>query len=165
MQALMSRLNEWLQDMNTAEQILMTIVVSMVPIIELRGAIPLAAHAGLAWYWVFPAAVLGNMIPVPFIVLFIRKIFDWIKRHTRLGGMVERLEARAERKMPAVKKYRFWGLVVFVAIPLPGTGGWTGALIAALMDMRLKKAVPGILMGVVIAGIVVSILTYGIKSL
>lgn len=161
----MERLSEWLQGMNTSEQILMTVLVSMIPVIELRGAIPLAAHAGLAWYWVFPAAVLGNMIPVPFIVLFIRKIFDWIKAHTRLGGLAKRLEARAEKKIPSVKKYRFWGLVVFVAIPLPGTGGWTGALIAALMDMRLKKAVPAILLGVILAGIVVSILTYSIKAM
>jgi len=99
---------------------------------------------------------------VPFIILFIRRIFAWLRRrHERLNALVTRLEARAEGKKDTVRRYAFWGLVILVAIPLPGTGAWTGALVAAMMDMRLKKAFPAIALGVVIAAVIVSVITYG----
>ncbi|MBQ3074524.1 MAG: small multi-drug export protein [Clostridia bacterium] len=132
----------------------------MVPIIELRGAIPVAIllhdlHPVLA----FACSVLGNIIPVPFIIIFIRKIFSWIrKRIPKLNRMIDRLEEKGKSKKDTVEKLGFWGLFVFVAIPLPGTGAWTGALIAAMMDMRLKRAFPSILLGVITAGIVVTVL-------
>ncbi len=141
-------------------QMLMTLLISMVPIIELRGAIPIAVGAGLPFYIAIPLAVIGNLLPVPFIIMFIKKIFAWIRRKLpKLNSMVDKLEARAHSKSETVQKSAFWGLFVFVAIPLPGTGAWTGALIAAMLDMRLKKAFPAIVAGVLTAGAIVTIVT------
>ena len=143
-------------------QILLTLLVSMVPVIELRGAIPLATQHGLDWRIAIPVAIIGNLLPVPFIIVFVRKVFAWIRKHLpKLDGFITKLENRAKSKTDTVLKYAFWGLFFFVAIPLPGTGAWTGALIAAMLDMRLKKAFPSIVLGVVTAGIVVAIVSYG----
>ena len=147
-------------------KILMTLAVSMIPVIELRGAIPIGVAAGLSPWLAIPVAIIGNLIPVPFIILFIRKVFAWMRRKLpRLDGVVTRLEQRAENKKETVLRYEFWGLFVFVAIPLPGTGAWTGALIAAMLDMRLKKALPSIALGVLTAGIIVAFVTYGAGTL
>lgn len=144
-------------------KILMTLLVSMVPVIELRGAIPIATAHGLEPYISIPVAIIGNLIPVPFIIIFIKKIFAWIRKvMPKLDGMVTKLENRALSKKETVEKYAFWGLFVFVAIPLPGTGAWTGALIAAMLDMRLKRAFPSIALGVLTAGIIVTLVTYGV---
>ena len=103
---------------------------------------------------------------MPFIILFIRKIFAWMRAHMpKLDGLVTRLEKKAEKNRAAVEKYAFWGLAILVAIPLPGTGAWTGALVAAMMEMRLKRAFPAIVIGVVIAGVIVSIVTYGAQAI
>ncbi|MBQ8600917.1 MAG: small multi-drug export protein [Clostridia bacterium] len=135
----------------------------MVPVIELRGAIPIATAHGLEPYVSIPVAIIGNLIPVPFIIIFIKKIFAWIRKvMPKLDGMVTKLEQRAESKIDTVQKYAFWGLFVFVAIPLPGTGAWTGALIAAMMDMPLKRAFPSIALGVLAAGVIVTLVTYGV---
>ncbi len=143
-------------------QILMTICISMVPVIELRGAIPIATANGLNFWVAIVCAIIGNLIPVPFIIIFIRKIFELIRKWSKnLDKIVTKLEERAHKKSDVVQKYAFWGLMILVAIPLPGTGAWTGALVAAMLDMRLKKAFPAIALGVVIAGIIVSIVTYG----
>lgn len=142
--------------------LLLTFLVAMVPVLELRGAIPFGVARGLNIWASIIAAVLGNLLPVPFILLFIRKIFAWLRqRHERLNALVCRLEARAESKKDTVRRYAFWGLVILVAIPLPGTGAWTGALVAAMMDMPLKKAFPAIAVGVFIAAVIVSVITYG----
>lgn len=147
-------------------KILMTLAVSMIPVIELRVAIPIGVAAGLSPWLAIPVAIIGNLIPVPFIILFIRKVFAWMrKKMPRLDGVVTRLEQRAENKKETVLRYEFWGLFVFVAIPLPGTGAWTGALIAAMLDMRLKKAMPSITLGVLTAGIIVAFVTYGAGAL
>ncbi len=143
-------------------QILLTLLVSMVPVIELRGAIPLATAHGLDFRIAIPVAIIGNLLPVPFIIVFVRKVFAWIRKHLpKLDGFITKLENRAKSKTDTVLKYAFWGLFIFVAIPLPGTGAWTGALIAAMLDMRLKKAFPSIVLGVVTAGIVVAFVSYG----
>lgn len=147
-------------------KLLMTLVVAMAPIVELRGAIPIATAHGLDPMIAIPVAVVGNLIPVPFIILFIRRIFEWMEVHMpRLGGLVAALRRRADEKADVVLKYAFWGLVILVAIPLPGTGAWTGALVAATLNMRLKSAFPAIALGVIIAGIIVSIVTYGALSI
>lgn len=144
-------------------KILMTLLVSMIPVIELRGAIPIATAHGLEPYISIPVAIIGNLIPVPFIIIFIKKIFAWIRKvMPKLDGMVTKLENRALSKKETVEKYAFWGLFVFVAIPLPGTGAWTGALIAAMLDMRLKRAFPSIALGVLAAGVIVTLVTYGV---
>ena len=145
---------------------LITFLISMVPVIELRGAIPYGVGFGLVPWVVCILAILGNMLPVPFILLFIRKILEWMKRYEKLGKIATKLEDRAANKSGKVKKSEFIGLMLFVAIPLPGTGAWTGALIAALMKMRIRRALPTILAGVVIAGIIVTLVcALGIHAL
>ena len=143
-----------------------TLIVSMIPVIELRGAIPLGVGLGLSHFDAMWVSMLGNMLPVPFIILFIRPIFTWMtKRSERLGRLVSKLEAKAEGKWDRIHRYQFFALTIFVAIPLPGTGAWSGALIAAVMNMRLRNALPSILLGVLIAGILVSGITYGFTSI
>ena len=106
------------------------------------------------------------MIPVPFVILFVRPLFRWVRIHIpKLGHFVSTLEARAQAKSVNVVRYQTWGLLLFVAIPLPGTGAWTGALIAAVLNMRLKRAVPVIFLGVAIAGCIITILTHGVSML
>ena len=138
------------------------ILLSMVPITELRATIPVAISM---WemhpVWAFVFAVIGNMIPVPFIILFIRPIFAWMKKFKIFRKLVVKLEERGASKISTVEKYKFWGLFIFVAIPAPGTGAWTGSLIAGLMNMRLKDAIPSILLGVVTAAIIVTLVTTG----
>ena len=147
-------------------KILSTFLISMVPFIELRGAIPIAALHGLALYIAFPVAIVGNLIPAPFIILFIRRIFVFLRRHfPRLNSLVDRLEQKAKRKQKKVEKGTFWGLFILVAIPLPGTGAWTGALVAAMMDMRLKRAMPAITLGVVTAGVIMALVSYWVPGL
>ena len=151
---------------STAGQVLMTFFISMVPVIELRGAIPIATANGLPLWAAIAVSIIGNLVPVPFIILFIRKIFVWMRtKSEKLNGLVAKLEARAERKSELVQRYAFWGLVVLVAIPLPGTGAWTGALVAAMMNMRLNRALPSIALGVAIAGMIVALVTAGAGSL
>ena len=144
------------------KDILLTFLVAMVPVVELRGAIPFGVVRGLNLWTAIIASVLGNLVPVPFIILFIRRIFAWMRAHMpKLDGLVTRMEKKAEKNRAAVEKYAFWGL----AIPLPGTGAWTGALVAAMMEMRLKRAFPAIAIGVVIAGVIVSVVTYGAQAI
>ena len=148
------------------KDILLTFLVAMVPVVELRGAIPFGVVRGLNLWTAIIASMLGNLIPVPFIILFIRKIFAWMRAHMpKLDGLVIRMEKKAEKNRAAVDKYAFWGLVILVAIPLPGTGAWTGALVAAMMEIRLKRAFPAIAIGVAIAGVIVSVITYGAQAI
>ena len=148
------------------KDILLTFLVAMVPVVELRGAIPFGVVRGLNLWTAIIASVLGNLVPVPFIVRFIRKIFAWLRtKSERLNGFVTRMEQRALKKSDTVRRARFWGLFLFVAIPLPGTGAWTGSLIAAMLEMRVKEAFPPIALGVVTAGIIVAVVTYGAASM
>lgn len=143
-----------------------TLFLSMVPVIELRGAIPAGVAGGLHIYEAVFIAVLGNMIPIPFILLFIRAIFEWMRKTSpKLDKVVLRMENKVEKNKKVIDKYEWWGLVILVAIPLPGTGAWTGALVAAMLDMRMKRALPAIFLGVVIAAIIVSYVTYGAAAI
>lgn len=144
--------------------VLLTFGTAMVPVLELRGAIPVGVATGLSPLAACAIAVLGNMVPVPFILLLIRRIFDWL-RGTRFGPKIDWLERRAHLKGRVVRKYRLPGLIILVAIPLPGTGAWTGALVAALLDIRMRHAVPAIFLGVAIAGAIVTVLTYGVVQM
>jgi uncharacterized membrane protein len=162
MQSVIDYFQQSLTNLGTGGQLLLTALISMIPVIELRGALPLAAAAGLPWYFALPAAVVGNMIPIPLILLFIKRIFQFLRDHTKLGKLVDRLETKANKAIPKIQKYEWWGLCVFVAIPLPGTGGWSGALAGAVMGLKLKRAVPCIFLGVLIAGIIVTIVSYGL---
>ncbi len=158
-------LMKWLTtDLNG--EFLLTLLVSMVPVIELRGGIPFGVAAGLPVWAAYLAAVIGNLLPVPFIVVYIRRVFVFMRQHMpRLNRLVDKMEEKAHLKSASVLKYQYLGLAIFVAIPLPGTGAWTGALVAAFLDMRLKRAFPSIAGGVLSAGLIISILSYGVKSL
>lgn len=146
----------------TFGKMIMTFLVAMVPVLELRGAIPFGVSNDLNIWVAILLSVLGNLVPVPFIILFVRKIFEWLRTKSKwLEKMVSKLETRAEKKAETVQRYEFWGLVILVAIPLPGTGAWTGALVAAMMKLRMRKSFPAIAVGVVIAAILVSVITYG----
>ena len=144
---------------------LMTFGISMVPVIELRGAIPYGLAFGLPLPLVLIVSVLGNMVPVPFIALFIRKIFAWLRTKSQwLDSLVTKLEARAHEKGKTVQKYKMLGLYILVAIPLPVTGAWTGSLVAATIKMNFWKALLSALLGVLIAGVIVSLICFGISS-
>ena len=152
--------------MSTLGHFIMTFFIAMLPVLELRGAIPIGTAAGLDPRLALAAAFLGNLVPVPFIVIFIRKIFVWLRSKSEfLDRVVARMEAKAEKNADKVHKYEHVGLFILVAIPLPGTGAWTGALVAAFLDMRLKRCFPAIALGVLAAGIIVFCLTYGVSAL
>ncbi len=152
---------DFLESYNIPTQ-LIPFIVSLFPVLELRGGMIAARILEIDFIQAFIICYLGNMIPIPFILLFIRKIFKLMRKVRFLGKIVDKLEARADKKKGTIEKYKEWGLLIFVAIPLPGTGGWTGALIAALMDLRMKKCLPIIALGVFIAGLIMSLITYGI---
>lgn len=137
-------------------------IISLMPVLELRGGMIAARLLELPFLKAFLICYLGNMLPIPFIILFIRKIFEFLRRFKFFDKIIVKLEKRTEKNKDKVLKYEAWGLLLFVAIPLPGTGGWTGALMAALLDIRMQKSLPIIALGVLIAGFIMSGLTYGI---
>ena len=137
-------------------------LISMVPVLELRAGIPLARFLELPLHEALLFSIIGNIIPIPFILLFINKIFDWLRPTRLFGGLINKLEARAMNKSGSIEKAEFLGLVLFVGIPLPGTGGWTGSLIAALLKVDIKKASAAILLGIAIASTIMSLISYGI---
>ena len=143
-------------------ELLLTFGTAMVPVLELRGAIPVGVAAGLSPAAACLVSILGNMVPVPFILLLIRRIFDWLRGTRLFGPRIDWLERRAHLKGRIVKKYRTIGLIILVAIPLPGTGAWTGALVADVLDLRLRTALPAIALGVLIAGIITTTVTCGV---
>ena len=146
-------------------KLLLTFGTAMVPVIELRGAIPVGVAAGLPPAVACITAILGNLVPVPFIMLLTRKVFDWLRDTRFFGPRIEWLEKRAHLKGRLVRKYRLPGLIVLVGIPLPGTGAWTCALVAALLDIRLRSAIPAILLGLIIAGGITTAVTMGVIHL
>lgn len=158
-------LMQWLTGTELGEMVF-TMLVSMVPVVELRGGIPFGVALGLPHWAAYGAAVIGNMIPLPFIVVYIRRVFQWMRHYLpRFNRVVDWLEKKAHLKGDKVTRYQYLGLMIFVAIPLPGTGGWTGALAAAFLDMPLRKAVPSMFLGVLIAGFLVTGITYGFTSI
>ena len=141
--------------------------VSLLPILELRGGLIAAALLQVDWAIAFPICVIGNILPIPIIVLFIRKIFDFIKRTNFLwlGKAVTKIDEKAQNKTKTMNTASLLGLFAFVAIPLPGTGAWTGALVANILNIKPLKAFVVILLGVITAGVIMSVLTYFIPSL
>ena len=150
------QLAEFFQDKLPPE--LAIFIISVLPILELRGGLIAAAVLNVDFWIAFPICVAGNMLPIPFILLFIRKIFEWMKKTKLFKKLAVKLEERAKKKADNGKKhkYKLWGLFVLVAIPLPGTGAWTGALAADIMDVRIKHAFPVITLGVIITMVMVS---------
>lgn len=143
---------------------LKTLVTAMMPILEIRGAVPVGVASGLDPWLAFAVGFVGNMLPIPILILLTRKIIEWLKKHNMLVKLTAWLENKGSKGAQKVQKYSFWGLFILVAIPLPGTGAWTGALVASLLDMRLKRALPAIAMGVAVAGLIVLLVTYGVIS-
>ena len=137
---------------------------AMVPLIELRGSVIIGAGMGMPWFANLALSVIGNMLPVPFILLFIRRILSWMHKTKHFKGVAEWLEKKAHSKSDRVLRCASLGLVLFVGIPLPGTGAWTGALIAALLDMRMKYSLPAIFAGVCLAGVIMCCASYGMVS-
>jgi uncharacterized membrane protein len=147
---------------NKVPEELVAFVISLMPVLECRGGMIASRLMEIPFIKAFIICYLGNMVPIPFIILFIRKIFDFLRHYSFFEKFIVKLEAKTDKNKDKILKYKSWGLLIFVAIPLPGTGGWTGALMAALLDIRFKRALPIIAFGVLIAGFIMSGLTYGI---
>lgn len=137
-------------------------IISLFPILELRGGLLAASLLKVNYLTALPLCVIGNILPIPFILLFIRKIFGWMKKSRVLRPLVEKLENRAMGRSDQIQKYEFLGLLLFVGIPLPGTGAWTGALIASLLQIDIKKSSVAILAGIALAAVIMSIVSYGV---
>ena len=145
---------------------LIVVFLSFVPTIELSGAIPAGVLMGLPVLTSSIIGTVGNLIPIPFIIIFIRKIFDWMKRKSKfLGRIAEKFESKALAHSKTLYAGQLIGLVLFVALPFPGTGAWTGALIAAMLNLRVKAAFPAIGAGIIISGVGVTLITLGIKTI
>ena len=140
-------------------------LISMVPVLELRGGMIAAKLMEIPLLKAMWICALGNLVPVPFILLFITPIFTWLKKTKLFRPLVEKLEKRAMDKADQVERYEFWGLMLFVGIPLPMTGAWTGSLIAAMLNMRFRKAFPAVLCGICLADLIMSIVSYGVLGL
>ncbi len=140
-------------------------IISMLPILELRGGLIAAAILGVEWYIAFPICVIGNILPIPFVLLFIRKIFSFLKRFKAFKKPVAWIEARANEKSKKVETGKAIGLFAFVGIPLPGTGAWTGALVADVLGIKIRKSFPIICVGVIAAGLIISFISYVIPAL
>jgi len=141
---------------------IVVLIISMVPILELRGGLIAASVLGIDMFRAIGYCFVGNIIPIPFILLFITPIFSWMKKTKLFRPIVEKLEKKSMSKSDQIKKYEFLGLMLFVGIPLPGTGAWTGALIASLLGIKLKKAFWAIFFGLIIATVIMCIFSYGI---
>ncbi|MBQ8683752.1 MAG: small multi-drug export protein [Clostridia bacterium] len=137
-------------------------IISMVPILELRGGLLAASLMNVPILTAVPLCIIGNIIPVPFILWFVTPLFNLLKKTRLFRPLVEKLEAKAMGKKDKIEKGYFWGLVLFVGIPLPGTGAWTGSLIASMLDIPFKKAFPAVLLGILVATIIMSLVSYGL---
>ncbi|MBR2473399.1 MAG: small multi-drug export protein [Clostridia bacterium] len=143
---------------------LIVFFVSMVPLIELRGAVPIGTGLGLPWHFTLIVAIIGNCLPIPIILIFVKKVLTWMRgcRIKLFSKVSNFMFEKAEKNRGKIDKYATWGLFLFVAIPLPGTGAWTGALVASLFDMDKKKASLSIFSGVVTAGIIMTLISQGV---
>ena len=137
-------------------------LISMMPLLELRGGLLASSLLKVSAVQAIPICIIGNILPIPFILLFIKKIFQWMKKVKCFRGLIIKLENRAMGRSDKIQQYEFWGLVLFVGIPLPGTGAWTGALVASLLHMKFGKAFGAILVGIALATVIMSILSYGV---
>lgn len=155
----------WLTS-TTVGKIFATFLISMLPVVELRGGIPYGVGFGLNPWLAFFVAMLGNLAPIPFILLLLDRVLLWLKaREGFLGKVANFLENKAYKNRGTIEKYKALGLIILVAIPLPGTGAWTGALVSTVLRISPKKAFPCIVIGVIIAGFVVTAVSYGFKSM
>ena len=149
--------------LNTVGEKLCVLFCSMIPIIELRGAIPMGAIFGMPWWQSYVLSVVGNMLPVPIILLFVKAVLNFMARSNvkLFNNVADFLFKRVDKRRGKIEKYSFWGVCLFVAVPLPVTGAWTGSLVAAMIDMKFWKALLSCLLGVMIAGVVMTLISYG----
>lgn len=164
MEVLMEVLVQWFTE-NLSQYIsedMVVFIISMIPILELRGGLLAASLLKIPAMTAIPICILGNIIPIPFILLFIRKIFKLLKKTKLFRSLIEKLENRAMGKSDQIKRYEFWGLLLFVGIPLPGTGAWTGSLIASLLEIDIKKSSLAILGGIIMATVIMYVVSYGL---
>ena len=133
------------------------ILISVLPILELRGGMIAAAIMDVPYILALTVCVIGNMLPIPFILLFLNKVFAWMRRFPKLERILDFLDRKAEKNKEKVEKWKMFGLFVLVAIPLPGTGAWTGALVANALNIPIKKSLPTIFLGVLGAAVLMSI--------
>ena len=140
---------------------------SMIPIIELRGAIPMGAVFGMPWWQSYILSVIGNMLPVPIILLFVKAVITWMGKSKVkfFNKIADFLNKRVEKRRGQIEKYSFWGVCFFVAVPLPVTGAWTGSLVAAMIDMKFWKALVSCFIGVLIAGVIMTLISYGVVAI
>lgn len=152
--------------LETVGEELCVLFCSMLPIIELRGAIPMGAAFGLPWWQTYLISIVGNMLPVPIILLFVKSVLNWMAgcKVKFFNKVANKMFEKAEKNREKIEKYAFWGLTLFVAIPLPATGAWTGTLVAALFDMKFWKSLLSALIGVMIAGVVMTLISYGVVA-
>lgn len=156
---------DWLQSISIPAELII-FLISLMPILELRGGLIAAALLGVKFSIAFPICFIGNILPIPIILKFFKRIIKWLaKQNSFIGKAARALERKVERKSKKVDAGKAIGLLLFVAIPLPGTGGWTGAMVASLLDMRIKKSLPIIILGILIAGIIMSLITYLVPGL
>ena len=140
-------------------------IISMLPVVELRGGLIFSAIAGIPFVKAFVLCYLGNIAPIPFILLFLRKVFSWLGRFRLTARLVAKLEEKGRKAGAKLGRYDLLGLFALVAIPLPGTGGWTGALVSVILDLQIRRALPAIALGILAAGGIMSVLTYLIPGL
>ena len=157
----MDAILNWFQSLPFPKEIIAALV-SMLPIIELRGGLPVASIMGIPYLKALLICMVGNFIPIPFILWLIIPIFAWMKKTKLFSPLVNKIESKTLDKKERLEKGEFWGLMIFVGIPLPGTGAWTGALLAALLGIKFKKAIIAIICGLCIAAAIMSFISYGI---
>ena len=151
---------QWfLENLHMSKEVIV-FIISMIPILELRGGLVVAALFKINIWKAIVLCIAGNIIPVPFILKLITPIFTWMKKTKLFSPMVHKLEEKSMGKSEKIQKYEFWGLMLFVGIPLPGTGAWTGSLIAALLDMKFSKAIIAVICGIVMATVIMCIISY-----
>lgn len=153
--------------LDTVGEELCVLFCSMIPIIELRGAIPMGAVFGMPWWQSYILSVIGNMLPVPIILLFVKAVITWMGKSKVkfFNKIADFLNKRVEKRRGQIEKYSFWGVCFFVAVPLPVTGAWTGSLVAAMIDMKFWKALVSCFIGVLIAGVIMTLISYGVVAI
>ena len=143
---------------------LLVFVISLMPILELRGGLLAGALLGLDPIPSYIISIIGNILPIPFILLLINKILEWMRKSKHFSGIANWLDKKVEKNKGQIEKYGYLGIVIFVGIPLPGTGAWTGSLIASVLEMDRKKTFIAVLLGVIIASIIMMILSFGVVA-
>lgn len=137
-------------------------IISMMPLLELRGGLLAATLLKMDFVPAYLISIVGNTLPIPLVLLFLDKVFNFLKKSKKLNKLISKLEKKILSKKGQIEKYGYLGLLLFVGIPLPGTGAWTGAGLAVLLNLNKKKAFVSIMLGVILASIIMSILSYGI---